>query len=86
MMGTKSRPFDAVLMDIQMLVMDGYTAIRAIRKWAHAYNRLTIPIVALTAHAMSEDADKSLAVGAKPIMKATLMSVVGPYAKAACLS
>ncbi|WP_447985560.1 ATP-binding protein [Nitrospira sp. Nam74] len=87
----KSGRFDVVLMDVQMPVMDGYTAIRAIREWEKAYNRLTTPIVALTAHAMPDHADKSLAVGAtchvtKPISKATLMGVLERYAKTVCLS
>ncbi len=54
--------FDLILMDIQMPVMDGYAATRAIRALDDP-SRSGIPIVAMTANAFKEDQDRCLAVG-----------------------
>ncbi|KAL8246872.1 hypothetical protein R6Q59_008088 [Mikania micrantha] len=76
-------PYDLILMDCQMPKMDGYEATKAIRR-AEMGTNLHIPIVALTAHAMSSDEAKCLEVGmdaylTKPIdcklMVSTILSL-----------
>lgn len=55
--------YDMILMDIQMPVMDGYEAIKAIRKSGHS-QAADIPIYAMTANAFAEDISKALSAGA----------------------
>jgi signal transduction histidine kinase/DNA-binding response OmpR family regulator/HPt (histidine-containing phosphotransfer) domain-containing protein len=73
--------FDAVLMDIQMPVMDGYTAAREIRKDARFRD---LPVIAMTANAMAGDRRKALKAGmndhvAKPIDVIDLFEVLGHW-------
>jgi CheY-like chemotaxis protein len=79
----KESNYDAVLMDVQMPVMDGYTATREIRKDKHFKD---LPIIAMTAHAMAGDEDKSLQAGmnghvAKPIDPDQLFSTLQKWIK-----
>ena len=70
--------YDLVLMDMQMPVMDGYSATRTIRAWEAQSGRARHTIIALTAHALEGDYERSLDAGCddhltKPIKKATLL-------------
>ncbi|MGD9267501.1 MAG: PAS domain S-box protein, partial [Desulfobacterales bacterium] len=57
----KANNYDAVLMDVQMPVMDGYTATQEIRNLKSEMRN--VPIIAMTAHAMAGDEEKSLQAG-----------------------
>lgn len=77
----KSDIFDLVLMDVQMPVMDGYAATRAIRVWEAQAGRSRTPVIALTANAIKEDMERSHDAGCdahltKPIKKQTLLDAL----------
>jgi signal transduction histidine kinase/CheY-like chemotaxis protein/HPt (histidine-containing phosphotransfer) domain-containing protein len=76
--------FDVVLMDVEMPVMDGYSATREIRRYEQEIGICATPVLALTAHAFADMADKSREAGftthlTKPIRKATLLKALAPY-------
>ncbi|HZC67061.1 MAG TPA: response regulator, partial [Nitrospirales bacterium] len=80
----RANGFDLVLMDMQMPVVDGYAATRAIRQWEKEMGRPPTPIIALTAHALKGDEEKSLEAGctahlSKPLKKATLLNAIQEY-------
>ena len=80
----KENNYDAVLMDVQMPVMDGYTATREIRNLKSEIRN--VPIIAMTAHAMAGDEDKSLEAGmnghvTKPIDPDQLFSTLQKWIK-----
>ena len=76
-----SNSYDLILMDMQMPVMDGYTATREIRRLEREEGRKHTPIVALTAYVLKEDVQKCLDAGCddhltKPIRKPTLLEAI----------
>ncbi|MBK6741903.1 MAG: response regulator [Hydrogenophilales bacterium] len=81
--------YDAVLMDIQMPVMDGLEAARRIRGLAETPGReacATLPIIAMTALAMAQDTEKSRAAGmddhvTKPVAPERLIAVLSKWLK-----
>ena len=75
--------YDAILMDVQMPVMDGYTATRSIRAGRHP-DAETIPIIAMTANTFIEDIDAAYAAGmnghiAKPVDIKTLYQTIEEF-------
>jgi CheY-like chemotaxis protein len=77
-------------MDMQMPVMDGYSSTREIRRWEEARNKKPTPILALTAHALKGDMEKSLQAGCdghitKPVKKKMLLEIIMQYTKEAIL-
>jgi two-component system, sensor histidine kinase and response regulator len=79
--------FDAVLMDCQMPVMDGFTATRRIRELESSRGAKRLPIIALTANVMSEDRENCIAAGmdahlGKPIEPAQLIEALSRFLKA----
>ena len=78
----RSGHYDLVLMDVEMPVMDGYAATQEIRRFEKETGASPTPVLALTAHAFADMAEKSLAAGftghlTKPIRKVTLLEAVG---------
>ncbi|MEG3640503.1 c-type heme family protein [Magnetococcus sp. PR-3] len=76
--------FDLILMDVQMPQMDGLQATREIRRWEQSKHQLAIPIVALTAHASSDDRHKAVEAGCndhvtKPLKKTRLLDILARY-------
>lgn len=75
----QARPFDLILMDIQMPQMDGYQVTENIRQMGQ-----TVPIIALTSHTSLEVHDKCLQAGCngvliKPLNKASLIQTLQLY-------
>ena len=76
--------YDLILMDMQMPVMDGYTATSGIRRLEKEEGRKHTPIIALTANALNEDLQKSLDAGCdvhltKPVRKKDLLETIQKF-------
>jgi PAS domain S-box-containing protein len=74
--------FDLVFIDVQMPVMDGVSATKAIRDGRSGVNKADIPIIAMTAYAMTGDKEKFISAGmdgyiSKPVDEAELRAVIG---------
>jgi two-component system sensor histidine kinase/response regulator len=77
--------FDVILMDVQMPELDGFQASAAIRERERGSNA-HIPIIAMTAHALSGDRERCLASGmddylTKPIDARALLELLGRYSR-----
>jgi len=75
------KKYDVVLMDMQMPVMDGHEATRLIRSWESVEQKNPVTIIALTAHATSEEVKKCIDAGcsshlAKPVKKNVLLETL----------
>jgi PAS domain S-box-containing protein len=82
----KRKNYDLVLMDVQMPVMDGYTATREIRAWEKATGAPPVPIVALTSHALSGACAESMGAGCdghltKPVERTDLVAAIVKFAQ-----
>ena len=80
-----SAAFDAILMDIQMPVMDGLEATRRIREMERTWQRPRAPIIIVSANGLQEHVDAGMAAGAdgyltKPISPTQVIRMLAPYA------
>lgn len=84
----KQGAYALALMDVQIPVLDGYSATRQIRAWEQNCGQEPMPIIALTAHALKGEELRSREAGcteylSKPIGKAALLAAIKPYLRTA---
>ena len=82
----KQAAYDLVLTDVEMPVLDGFSATREMRSYEKERGSPPTPILALTAHALKEAKDRSIEAGCtdhltKPIRKATLLEAIRRYTR-----
>jgi two-component system, sensor histidine kinase and response regulator len=83
----KTRHYDLVLLDLNMPVMGGYSAVAAMRTWEQEQGVSPTPVVALTGRAMPEDRVRSIEAGCnghltKPLRREVLMEAIAHYTSA----
>lgn len=83
----KAHPYDLVLMDCEMPIMDGFEATARLRAWETAEGRAPTPVVALTAHILSEHRERAREAGmdghmAKPVEMSQLRELVEYWVRA----
>ena len=81
----KSETYDLVLMDVEMPVLDGYSAVREMRSYEKLRGGPPTPILVLTAHTLKQARDRSAEAGctdhlAKPLRKAALLEAIRRHA------
>jgi two-component system, sensor histidine kinase and response regulator len=84
----KTRRYGLVLVDLNMPVLDGYSAVASMRGWERGQRASPTPIVALTGRAMVEDRVRSIEAGCnghltKPLRRAVLMEAISRFTRAA---
>ena len=84
----KTRRYDLVLVDVNKPVLDGYSAVAAMRTWEHEQGASPTPIVALTGRAMVEDRVRAIEAGCnghltKPLRRAVLMEAISRFTSGA---
>src|SRR5690606_38761645 len=77
----QAQPYDLVLMDCEMPVLDGFEATRQLRSWEGSHGRPRTPVVALTAHILSEHRERAREAGmdghmAKPVELSQLRELI----------
>ncbi len=77
----KAQPYDLVLMDCEMPIMDGFEATARLRAWEASEGRPRTPVVALTAHILSEHRERAREAGmdghmAKPVEMSQLRELI----------
>ncbi|MBF0437097.1 MAG: CHASE domain-containing protein [Magnetococcales bacterium] len=82
----KEGVFDVVFMDVQMPRLDGYSATRHIRQWERDTGRAPVKIIALSAHALEQETQRSLEAGCdfyltKPLHKKKLLEVLAQHSE-----
>ena len=81
----QARRYDLILMDVQMPIKDGYTATREIRAYEAAHSLTSVPIIALTAHALKGEENSARDAGctlselttSRPSLEDTFVEVTG---------